>query len=236
MAKRFIETTIWTNNKWFRTLNIEYKILWLYLISNCDAVGVWEEDIEFASYVIGYQYTIDSLNVFDKRLKKINEKKYWIIDFCDFQYGELKEENTNNKPHQSYIAMLKKHSLWIDYKKSLQRLKEKEKDKDKEKDKEKDSKMTESHFEKFWEAYPKKVAKKDAKLKFMKLDVELFETIMYALEWQTQTNDWLRDGGQYIPMPATYINKERWNDEIPKITKLSDYSVDEEVALMNSAI
>ena len=46
MAKRFIETTMWTGNKWFRKLEPKYKLLWFYLISNCDAVGVWEEDLE----------------------------------------------------------------------------------------------------------------------------------------------------------------------------------------------
>lgn len=85
--------------------------------------------------------------------------------------------------------------------------------KDKIKTKNKD-KMTESHFEKFWQTYPKKEGKKPTRIKFLKLDVELFETIMYALEWQTQSKKW-QDG--FIPNPETYINQERWNDEKPNI-------------------
>jgi hypothetical protein len=140
MAKRFIETTIWTGNKWFRKLEPKFKLLWFYLISTCDPVGVWEEDLELASFIISFEFEHESvLKIFKDKLKIINNgKKWWIIDFCNFQYGELKEDNIKNRPHQSYISLLKKHSLWIDYTKSLQRLKDKEKDKDKEEDKEKD--------------------------------------------------------------------------------------------------
>ncbi len=101
----------------------------------------------------------------------------------------------------------------------------------------KDNKMTESHFEKFWDIYPNKVNKKKAKEKFMKLEVDLFESIMYALEWQTQSISW-KNG--YIPNPETYIYNEKWNDK-PKPIVNNNWndkviSVDEEVALMNSAI
>lgn len=74
----------------------------------------------------------------------------------------------------------------------------------------KDNKMTADYFEKFWDIYPNKVNKKKAKEKFMRLDFELFETIMYALEWQTQSISW-KNG--YIPNPETYINNEKWNDK-----------------------
>jgi hypothetical protein len=137
MAKRFIDTTIWTQNKWFRKLKPEMKLLWIYLFTNCDSVGVWEEDVELASFVIGYTYTIDSLSEFENKLRKINSKKYWIIDFCDFQYGVLKD-NTKNKPHQSYINLLKKHSLWEDYKKTIQSLKDKEQEQEQEQEEEED--------------------------------------------------------------------------------------------------
>lgn len=135
MAKRFIDTGIWMQNKWFRILKPELKLLWFYLISNCDPVGVWEEDIELASFIIGYDFKIEDLNNFSDRIKKFSDKKYWIVDFCDFQYGLLKDTELN-RPHQSYILLLKKHSLYKDYLKTIQRDKEKEKDKEKDKDKE----------------------------------------------------------------------------------------------------
>lgn len=140
MAKRFIDTTIWTQNKWFRRLEPKYKLLWFYLISNCDPVGVWEEDLELVSFIVKEDYEINEvLSVFGARIKVFADgKKWWLVDFCNFQYGTLDEAAVKNKPHQSYIKMLKYHSLWIDYTKTIDRLsnspKEKEKDKDKEKE------------------------------------------------------------------------------------------------------
>lgn len=150
--KRFIDTSIWTQNKWFRKLDPKYKLLWIYLFCNCDNVGVWEEDCEQASWVIGHNYTKEEIDeVFKDRIIWFSEKKLWIIDFCVFQYGELIEDNIKNKPHQSYISLLKKHNLWIDYTKTIDslsyRLKDKDKEKDKDKDKEEDK---EKDFIKTW--------------------------------------------------------------------------------------
>ena len=35
-----------------------------------------------------------------------------------------------------------------------------------------------------------------------------------AVEAQKQTEQWKRDGGQYIPHPATWLNQMRWEDEL----------------------
>lgn len=128
MAKRFIDTQMWTQNKWFRKLEPKYKLLWIYLITNCDQVGVWEEDIELASFLIGFEFTVpEMVEVFGDRLHKFNGKKYWIVDFIPFQYGVL-QEGGKNRPHQSYITLLKSHSLYIEYRKSIERDKDKDKD------------------------------------------------------------------------------------------------------------
>jgi hypothetical protein len=142
MSKRLTDVTKWTKNKWFRKLKPNHKLFWLYLLDNCDNVGVWEEDIELASILISYEYNKDEiLKEFKDKVKVFRDgKKWWVKDFIVFQYGELKEEHLTNKPHQCYIRNLKKHRLWIDYTKTIHSLKEKEKDKDKdiEEDKEKE--------------------------------------------------------------------------------------------------
>lgn len=37
--------------------------------------------------------------------------------------------------------------------------------------------------------------------------------ILAALRWQALSEQWQRDGGQFIPHPATYLNQGRWKDE-----------------------
>lgn len=71
-------------------------------------------------------------------------------------------------------------------------------------------------FGRFWSAYPRKTSKKKALESWSKLkpSPELTETIMAALEQQKRSDQWTRDGGQYIPYPATWLNQRRWEDEM----------------------
>ena len=73
-------------------------------------------------------------------------------------------------------------------------------------------------FAAFWAAYPKKAGKADALKAWNKLapDVVLQEQMGKALEVQKQSQQWRKDGGQYIPMPATWLNGKRWEDEAPQ--------------------
>lgn len=71
----------------------------------------------------------------------------------------------------------------------------------------------EQNFEEFWSKYPKKVAKSTAKKAFEKVSAPL-ETLLAAIERQECSVQWSKDGGQFIPNPATWLNQERWNDEL----------------------
>ena len=72
------------------------------------------------------------------------------------------------------------------------------------------------NFELFWSAYPNKKSKKTAFEKFKRIDFKKtsFESILISLEKQKQSDDWTKNGGQYVPMPQTWIFNERWTDEI----------------------
>ena len=74
-------------------------------------------------------------------------------------------------------------------------------------------------FETFWKEYPNKKAKPVALKSWDKIKNLDFDLIMVALKKQKQTTDWNKDNGQFIPMPATWINQERWNDEIKEKSK-----------------
>lgn len=70
-------------------------------------------------------------------------------------------------------------------------------------------------FEEFWKAYPKKKAKEAARKAWDKLkpDEALGKAIIKAVMNECNSKDWKKDGGKYIPYPATYLNGKRWEDE-----------------------
>jgi len=71
-------------------------------------------------------------------------------------------------------------------------------------------------FEIFWKAYPKKVGKDAAMRAFQKrkVDSDLLQVMLDAIEKQSKQSSWLKDDGQYIPNPATWLNGERWKDQL----------------------
>lgn len=73
----------------------------------------------------------------------------------------------------------------------------------------------EQAFNTFWLAYPKKVNKKGCFKSFKNIKnlKEEMPLILDAVERFKRSKEWLKDGGQYIPYPTTFINQERWKDE-----------------------
>jgi hypothetical protein len=71
------------------------------------------------------------------------------------------------------------------------------------------------HFETFWKLYPKKVGKDAARKSWDKLKAkaETLSLITDALAWQTESEQWQKEGGQFIPNPSTYLNQARWLDQ-----------------------
>ena len=70
-------------------------------------------------------------------------------------------------------------------------------------------------FETFWTAYPKKRSKGAAEKAWAKIkpNEQLTGEILSALERAKTSADWQKDGGQYIPYPATWLNAKGWEDD-----------------------
>ncbi len=75
-------------------------------------------------------------------------------------------------------------------------------------------------FQVFWDAYPKKVAKEPARKFFNRLapDEALLGRMLSILAAQKKSMQWLRDNGQFIPNPATWLNQKRWEDAAPDVS------------------
>jgi uncharacterized protein YdaU (DUF1376 family) len=70
-------------------------------------------------------------------------------------------------------------------------------------------------FAEFWIAYPKKKSKGSALKAWTKLrpDGELRVQILGAIATQRASAQWHKDGGQFIPHPASWLNARGWEDE-----------------------
>lgn len=76
-------------------------------------------------------------------------------------------------------------------------------------------------FRQFWAQHPRKVGRQNAIRAWDKIkpDPETKAQIMHALAWNKANNpQWTKDGGQFIPHPATWLNGQRWTDEQTVIT------------------
>jgi len=73
-------------------------------------------------------------------------------------------------------------------------------------------------FADFWKAYPNKKAKPKAEAAWRKLkpSAQTIAELMAGLERSKVSEQWQRDGGQFIPYPATWLNGRRWEDQPPE--------------------
>ena len=95
---------------------------------------------------------------------------------------------------------------------------------DKEQDKELDKDITLNKsnnilglFEKFYEAYPKKRKRADAEKAFKAikgLNEETLSAMLKAIAEQKQSKEWIKEDGQYIPYPATWLRSQSWLDKM----------------------
>jgi len=67
-------------------------------------------------------------------------------------------------------------------------------------------------FDEFWSLYPNKVGKEAARKAWAKAKPGI-DNVLHALGWQINSEQWKKNGGQFIPNPSTYINQGRWQDE-----------------------
>ncbi|WP_454864555.1 YdaU family protein [Pseudomonas rhizophila] len=80
-------------------------------------------------------------------------------------------------------------------------------------------------FPKFWALYPRKQDKAKALKAWAKLKVndDLFALIASGLAAQSVSADWIKEDGKYIPMPTTWLNGKRWEDEVKPSTNVRQF-------------
>lgn len=70
-------------------------------------------------------------------------------------------------------------------------------------------------FEEFWAVYPRKVGKIATRREWDKLspNAALVGEIVAKVQAQCASVEWLKEGGQFIPHPRTWLAQGRWMDE-----------------------
>lgn len=82
-------------------------------------------------------------------------------------------------------------------------------------------------FDEFWKVYPRKEAKATAKKAWAKIKPEdgLLDRITSAVSAKASTFDWTKEGGKYIPLPASWLNQRRWEDEAPATPQITTKAI-----------
>ncbi len=195
------------------------------IVSDCIKWGIFNSDM-YRQYGILTSRRIQEqyFTATYKRVKVTAIREYLIIDVDDRDHvsiigvSDIRNGATTKVSDDSNGAT-SRVSVVQSTQSKVKQSKEKVKDKDLvESDATKTSKVTQSdQFDQFWAIYPRKVGKKAALNIWTRLkpDKDLLEQILRAVEKQKKLDQWTKDGGQFIPNPATWLNQCRWEDELP---------------------
>ncbi len=109
MGKRFTETNKW-DDPWYIDLPTDSKVFWQYLCDKCDNAGVIDISERHAKFLLNCEREIPELiDSLGNRIKKLENGKYFITSFVQFQFGQLRPESNL---HKNVILLLEKHGLY----------------------------------------------------------------------------------------------------------------------------
>ena len=81
-------------------------------------------------------------------------------------------------------------------------------------------------FDLFWAAYPKKKSKGDAEKAWKAISPSeaLTSAMIERLEIAKRCPSWMKDGGQFVPYPATWLRAKGWEDAVEADVHSSVYA------------
>lgn len=84
-------------------------------------------------------------------------------------------------------------------------------------------------FEDFWKSYPKcerKIGKAKCREMWTKRNLNAYaDAIIKVLAVDAKSHDWCKESGRFIPMPQTWLNRKRWEDNPSPSPKSADPSL-----------
>jgi len=93
MAKRLTDTEKWKDD-WFISLDNDYKIIWQWLLDNCNHAGICKRSVGLLNLMCKTNFTEEI--IIDKMVNRviIHENIWFIPKFLKFQYADLQ----SNRP------------------------------------------------------------------------------------------------------------------------------------------
>lgn len=197
---------------------IKLAVLWLITNSQTTILGVCKASDRRFQFETGLSPEVlqRACEALPRALLKVGDSVF-VRNFIRHQFGGGEALKRNNYfkalttaflalPEQIRVRVLEEYPEFEGLGKGLQSPL---------KPKDRIGKERKGEFERFWTAYPKKVGKRAAQKKFEALKPDL-EQCLRAIEHQKRSEQWRKDGGQFIPHPATWLNEGRWEDA-PKV-------------------
>lgn len=113
MAKRFIDTEIF-NDPWFMDLSPNTKLLFIYMITNCDHAGIIDINWKLTEFQTGIKQLTKSYNTLIRelgnRIISLKDTYFFIPKFISFQYPGFPKSHVRQQ--EGAIRRLKEFNLW----------------------------------------------------------------------------------------------------------------------------
>lgn len=221
MPNRFIKESCRSSKNLDRLTDFEERVFWR-LITTADDFGRFQACPELVRANC-FPYRSYSLRQIEKTLRGLQAQSLiQLYTVGDRQYGEFVTwEKHQGKPRSlkskypnkldSFLQAGESRSEQITCRNNNHALPT-----DTDTDTDTNSSLnSSSDFEQFWESYPKKKGKKAAVKAWKQAkDRPSLDVILQAIDKQKQSDDWLKENGQFIPHPTTWLNQGRWADEV----------------------
>ncbi len=160
MPKRFTDTDIWKNQRWFRKLTPNHKLSFCYIKDACNHAGLWKIDcsdliddlllneFDLDNFIKCVNTEFNSINgdkIIKERLRIVKKNYLWITGFVQFQYEGKDKVVCLSSPVRTALMFLQSIDLlnesinkgFITLKEPLQEGWQTPKDRDKDRDKKK---------------------------------------------------------------------------------------------------
>jgi hypothetical protein len=134
MAKRLTDTEKW-NDDWYISLSNDYRVVWQWLLDNCNHAGICKRSIRLLNLMCNTSISEEVLISMMEGRIVVKDNNWFIPKFLKFQYSSL---NSNRPVIISVVKELEKNNLLAMIPESFGNdyliIKDKSKDKDKDKD------------------------------------------------------------------------------------------------------